>query len=250
MCWSRRPGTSDRFCVEELPQRRHRVTVYDNSPRAIARRWMRARNSSKLALGRGCACEAMTVAKPEAVISLRRQRARGRVHDDPGKYFLHNVGNGTRLLDAAVKAGVKKFVFSSTCATYGTPRRCRWTNRSRSGRSILRQSKLMFERILQWYQQLHWARVCRLSYSTPPGQREVWEHHASRPTSFRSPQGRPRQKPHCEIFGTDSRRPTAPASAIHPHRGSGRAHILALQPGKQGLLSIWAWRRLFGPSGY
>ena len=40
---------------------------------------------------------------------------------NPGKYFLNNVGNGTKLLDAAVKVGVKKFVFSSTCATYGTP---------------------------------------------------------------------------------------------------------------------------------
>ena len=39
---------------------------------------------------------------------------------DPAKYYRNNV-QGT-LLEAMINAGVKQFVFSSTCATYGVPK--------------------------------------------------------------------------------------------------------------------------------
>lgn len=39
----------------------------------------------------------------------------------PLKYYENNVGNTIQLLLAMTDAGVKKFVFSSTCATYGEP---------------------------------------------------------------------------------------------------------------------------------
>ncbi len=40
---------------------------------------------------------------------------------NPKKYFHNNFVNALKLADAAVECGVKKFVFSSTCATYGPP---------------------------------------------------------------------------------------------------------------------------------
>ena len=43
---------------------------------------------------------------------------------DPQKYFPGNlVRRALKLADAAVECGIKKFVFSSTCATYGPPDR-------------------------------------------------------------------------------------------------------------------------------
>lgn len=39
----------------------------------------------------------------------------------PLKYYENNVGNTIQLLLAMIDAGVSKFVFSSTCATYGEP---------------------------------------------------------------------------------------------------------------------------------
>lgn len=39
----------------------------------------------------------------------------------PGKYYRNNVVGTLTLLEAMVAAGVKQFVFSSTCATYGEP---------------------------------------------------------------------------------------------------------------------------------
>ncbi|MGF1571261.1 MAG: UDP-glucose 4-epimerase GalE [Nodosilinea sp.] len=40
---------------------------------------------------------------------------------NPSKYYENNVVGTLTLLDAMVEAGVKSFVFSSTCATYGVP---------------------------------------------------------------------------------------------------------------------------------
>lgn len=46
----------------------------------------------------------------------------GESQQKPFKYFDNNVGATTGLLDAMVDCGVRKLVFSSTCATYGVPR--------------------------------------------------------------------------------------------------------------------------------
>jgi UDP-glucose 4-epimerase len=40
---------------------------------------------------------------------------------DPLKYYENNVAEPVRLLKAMMKAGVKRFVLSSTCAVYGIP---------------------------------------------------------------------------------------------------------------------------------
>src|SRR5262249_7344105 len=39
----------------------------------------------------------------------------------PLKYYFNNLDAPLHLLNAMLDSGVKKFVFSSTCATYGTP---------------------------------------------------------------------------------------------------------------------------------
>src|SRR5437870_4080691 len=41
--------------------------------------------------------------------------------DDPQLYFEKNVVDGIALLDVLIAAGLRQFVFSSTCATYGEP---------------------------------------------------------------------------------------------------------------------------------
>lgn len=43
----------------------------------------------------------------------------GEAVKDPGKYWRVNVGGSLNLIEAALAADVRKFVFSSTCATYG-----------------------------------------------------------------------------------------------------------------------------------
>jgi len=40
---------------------------------------------------------------------------------EPGMYYRNNLGGSLVLVDAMREFGVNKIVFSSTCATYGTP---------------------------------------------------------------------------------------------------------------------------------
>ena len=56
-----------------------------------------------------------------AVVHFAAYAYVGESVSDPAKYYRNNVVGTLTLLEAMVAANVKKFVFSSTCATYGVP---------------------------------------------------------------------------------------------------------------------------------
>ena len=47
----------------------------------------------------------------------------GESMSNPLKYYLNNTVNTTKLIDISIKYGVKKFIFSSTAAVYGEPKK-------------------------------------------------------------------------------------------------------------------------------
>ncbi len=57
--------------------------------------------------------------KPAAVLHFAALSQVGESMADPGLYWRHNVLGSLNLIEAAVAANCKNFVFSSTCATYG-----------------------------------------------------------------------------------------------------------------------------------
>ncbi|MHA3915594.1 UDP-glucose 4-epimerase GalE [Halovulum sp. GXIMD14793] len=57
--------------------------------------------------------------QPEAVMHFAALSDVGQSMREPQRYWRNNVVGSMTLLDAVVAAGVKTFVFSSTCATYG-----------------------------------------------------------------------------------------------------------------------------------
>lgn len=68
---------------------------------------------------------------------------------EPAKYYQNNVTGTLTLLEAMVKANVKKFVFSSTCAIYGMPQEIPMTeNHPKKPLSPYATSKYMIEQIL------------------------------------------------------------------------------------------------------
>src|SRR5262249_35912817 len=144
------------ICTEQLLDAGHQVTIYDNlseghrsavDPRA---RFIAGRPEQD-----GDLREAVRSARPDAIVHFAANALVGESMTNPGKYFRNNVCNGLTLLEAAVAAGVKKFVFSSTCATYGPPDRVPMTE-DLPQRPInpYGESKLMFERMLHWYREL------------------------------------------------------------------------------------------------
>ncbi|MTF37734.1 UDP-glucose 4-epimerase GalE [Cyanobacterium aponinum] len=57
----------------------------------------------------------------EAVIHFAAYAYVGESVENPAKYYRNNVTYTLNLLEAMEKAGIRKIVFSSTCATYGIP---------------------------------------------------------------------------------------------------------------------------------
>ena len=59
--------------------------------------------------------------RPEAVMHFAAHCYVGESVEQPLKYYENNVANTNTLLRCLVEAGVQRFVFSSSCAVYGTP---------------------------------------------------------------------------------------------------------------------------------
>jgi UDP-glucose 4-epimerase len=74
----------------------------------------------------------------------------------PEKYFQNNVINSLNLLNSMVKHGVKKFVFSSSAAVYGSPDHSPIDEEQPTNpANPYGESKLIFEKILKWYGKVH-----------------------------------------------------------------------------------------------
>ncbi len=62
---------------------------------------------------------ALAAYKPVAVMHFAALSLVGESMSNPGKYWRTNVNGSLNLIEAALAAGIRNFVFSSTCATYG-----------------------------------------------------------------------------------------------------------------------------------
>jgi UDP-glucose 4-epimerase len=103
------------------------------------------------------------------------------------------------------------------------------------------ESKLMFERMLYWYHHLHGLEFVAFRYFNAAGATAKFgEHHRLEthliPNVLKVPLG---QKPHCEIFGTDYPTPDGTCIRDYIHIVDlAQAHILALEPGRQGFYNL------------
>jgi UDP-glucose 4-epimerase len=231
------------ICAEQLLRAGHTVTVYDDlseghrsavDPRA---RFILARPQQDNDI-----LNAVGESRPDAIMHFAANALVGESMTNPGKYFRNNVANGHKLLEAALAAKVKKFVFSSTCATYGPPDRLPMTE-DLPQRPInpYGESKLMFERMLHWYHQLHSLEFVTFRYFNAAGaSKEFGEHHRVEthliPNVLKVALGQASQ---CEIFGTDYPTPDGTCIRDYIHIVDlAQAHILALTPGCQGSYNL------------
>jgi UDP-glucose 4-epimerase len=229
--------------VEEALNAGHRVAVFDNlteGHRAAVDD--RARFVPGDLEDGATLAEVLKEAQPEAIVHFAAHALVGESMTNPGKYFLNNVGNGVRLLEAAVRVGVARFVFSSTCAVYGTPARVPMTeDLPLQPVNPYGESKRMFERILEWYQQVHGLEFVAFRYFNAAGASERFgEHHRIEthliPNVLKVALG---QAEHGEIFGTDYPTPDGTCIRDYIHvRDLAQAHLLALKPGHGGCFNL------------
>jgi UDP-glucose 4-epimerase len=231
------------ICTEELLNAGHQVTVYDN----LSEGHRSAVDSrAKFILGNpdkeGDILNTVKSAKPDAVMHFAANALVGESMTNPKKYFNNNVVNSLKLLDAVVECGVKKFVFSSTCATYGPPDKVPITEDTPQ-RPInpYGESKLMVEKILQWYQKIYGLEFIAFRYFNAAGASEKFgEHHRIEthliPNVLKVPLG---QSPNCEIYGTDYSTPDGTCIRDYIHIVDlAQAHMLGLQQGKTGFYNL------------
>ncbi len=95
---------------------------------------------------------------------------------NPKKYFHNNVEGGLSLLNAALDAGVKKIIFSSTCAVYGEPAKVPIEESTpRQPVNPYGVSKLFLEQALESYDRAYGSRFASLRYFNAAGADESGE---------------------------------------------------------------------------
>lgn len=225
------------ICVEELLERGDEVVVFDNlseghrfaiDPRAtFIQGDLNDFNSVSLAIN---------TSKPDAVMHFAANALVAESMRNPYKYFHNNVCGGLNLLNAMVENDVGRFVFSSTCATFGTPDRVPIDEETpQNPINPYGESKLMFEKILRWFDQIHGLTFTVLRYFNVAGASERYgEHHRIEthliPRVLQVALG---SLPNAEIYGTDFPTPDGTCIRDYIHvRDLASAHILALSMDK------------------
>ena len=106
----------------------------------------------------------------DAVIHLAAFKAAGESMIHPEKYSHNNITGTITLLNAMVKHGVNKFIFSSTAAVYGYPKYLPLDeNHPLEPINYYGFTKLEIERILEWYGELKGLRFAALRYFNAAG---------------------------------------------------------------------------------
>lgn len=106
----------------------------------------------------------------DAVVHFAAYKAAGESMEKPERYFANNVAGTNALLDALGRAGVRRIVFSSSCAVYGTPTQLPVGEDHPLGpESPYGESKRMVEQMLAWYDACHALRSVSLRYFNAAG---------------------------------------------------------------------------------
>ena len=222
------------ICVEQLLNEGYEVAVFDNLSEGHRKAVdPRAEFFQGNLLDRTVLRHAMGEVKPDAVMHFAANALVGESMQNPSKYFRNNVANGINLLDVAVENGVQKFVFSSTCATFGVPERVP-IDESLPQNPInpYGESKLLVEKILRWYDECHGLKYVALRYFNAAGatgkfgEDHVIETHLI-PNVLKVALG---QRESVDILGTDYPTPDGTCIRDYIHvLDLAQAHILALK---------------------
>ncbi len=231
------------ICSELLIDEGHEVAVFDNLAeghrRAVDQRGQLIEGDLR---SREQIESALRDLEPDAVMHFAASALVGESMENPSKYFRNNVANGLNLLDAMVATDVKRLVFSSTCAIFGPPERVP-IDETLPQRPInpYGESKLAFERILRWYDEIHGLRFVALRYFNAAGASENFgEDHRTEthliPNVLKVALG---QKSQVEIYGTDYETPDGTCIRDYIHIiDLSQAHILALNAPRSAFYNL------------
>lgn len=163
-------------CSEYLLDRGYEVTVFDDlitghieavDPRAkFIKANLADRENLKKVVKEG---------NYDAIMHFAAFSLVGESMKNPSKYFNNNLANAINLADAAVEGGVKTFVFSSTAATFGEPKEIPIKEDApQLPINPYGESKLCFEKVLNWYSKIYGLKYAALRYFNAAGATEKY----------------------------------------------------------------------------
>jgi len=233
--------------VKHLLARGHEVTVFDN----LSYGHRRAVPAGVLVEGDLRDVDqldnVLVVHRIEAVIHFAASCFVGESVTDPAKYYQNNLVNSAALLERCRRHGVRRFVFSSTCATYGVPTAVPITEAEKQlPINPYGNTKLAFERMLADYAPAYGLGFAALRYFNASGAAadgSIGEDHDPEthliPIVLQVALGK---RPAVEVFGTDYPTPDGTCVRDYIHvEDLASAHLLALEriePGRGSFFNV------------
>ena len=220
--------------AEQLLEAGHQVIIIDNLSRGHRQA---VPPGAELVVGDLADTEELTALfrryRFDAVLHFAAFIEAGESMKFPETFFRNNTANALGVLEAMLAARVNRFVFSSTAALYGNPVRSPIQEEDAlQPTNAYGESKLLVERMLEWFHRIHGLRYASLRYFNAAGAAAPDRGEAHQPESHLVPRlmkvalGRQKEM---EIFGTDY--PTADGTCVRDYihvSDLAAAHLLAL----------------------
>lgn len=178
--------------------------------------------------------------KIEAVIHFAANSLVGESVEKPLLYFNNNVYGMQVLLEAMVRHGIDKIVFSSTAAVYGEPKRVPIHEDDETHpTNPYGETKLTMEKMMKWVSRANGVRYVSLRYFNAAGalpDGSIGEDHATEthliPLILQVPLGK---RDHITVFGEDYPTPDGTCLRDYIHVVDlADAHVRALDYLRQG----------------
>lgn len=220
--------------VKEMMKAGHKVTVFDNLSSGLRCNLFPENDFIYGNILIQSDIEAAFAQGFDAFVHLAAFKAAGESMEKPEKYSVNNITGTLNIMNAAVKFGCKKMIFSSSAAVFGAPEYLPIDeNHPKNPENYYGFTKLEIERFMAWYDQLKGMRFAALRYFNaagydPEGEIRGLEQNPANllPRVMEVAAG---MKSGMKVFGTDydTRDGTCIRDYVHV-TDLARAHVMAL----------------------
>src|SRR6266540_2757205 len=113
--------------------------------------------------------ETLTKQKFDAVMHFAAFIEAGESMKDPGRFYSNNFTNSLALIETSIRAGVKRFVLSSTAAIFKSSDEPLTEESPLGPTNVYGHTKLLVEQTLEWYRQIYGLHFAALRYFNASG---------------------------------------------------------------------------------
>ena len=231
-------------CCRQLLDRGDRVVIIDDLSTGHAEAVPEGASFHRISYGdRAAVARVLRQNRVDAAFHFAAKALIPESVSNPGTFFDVNVASGIAFLETLREFGVKRFVFSSSAAVYGNPESAPIVEeQKREPVNSYGESKLMLERVLQWYASAYRWSVSAFRYFNASGATEhAGERHCPEthivPLLLEAAAG---ERPFFETYGEDYDTPDGTCIRDYVHVSDiAAAHLLALDSPHDGSMEAY-----------